>query len=150
MAIPQHPAGAAFPDRTYRADWATAWAAVVVPVVYCCPVYQDSAADFVDPVDSVVAGYSSPAADPGFAAGCFVIVDSAVAVDSAATVFAAADPDFAVAVDLASSAACPVCSVAAERGKGRAAVAAFCLSALQFFFLRSRSCPLPLCFAVRA
>ena len=82
MAIPQHPADAAFLDRIYCLGWVTAWAVVVV----CgCPVYQDSAAadlsaaPLADFVDSVVAGYSSPVADPGFAADCFVIVDSVVA-----------------------------------------------------------------------
>ena len=65
--------------------WVTAWAAVVVLVVSNRPVYQNSAAaDFsaaplADFVGSVVAGCSSPAADPGFASDCFAIVDSAVA-----------------------------------------------------------------------
>ena len=87
-AIPQHPADAAFPDRIYCLGWVTAWAAVVVLVVFVVsnrPVYQNSAAaDFsaaplADFVGSVVAGCSSPAADPGFASDCFAIVDSAVA-----------------------------------------------------------------------
>ena len=44
-------------------------------------------ADFVDPV---VAGYSSPAADPRFAADSFVIVGPAVVAVAAAAVAAAA------------------------------------------------------------
>ena len=86
----------------------TAWAAVVVPVVCCCPVYQDSAVDFsaappvdfVDPVDSVV-GYSSPAADPGFVSDPFVIAAAVVvpaAVAAAAVVAAAVVAAAAVVV----------------------------------------------------
>src|ERR1043166_6631375 len=65
-------------------------------VVVGFAVYQNSAAaDFsaaplADLVDSVVAGYSSPAADPGFAADCFVIVDSAIAAVAAVAAVAAA------------------------------------------------------------
>ena len=77
--------------------WVTAWAVVVCR----CPVYQNavaadlSAAPPADFVDFVVAGYSWPAADPGFAADCFVIVDSVVVAAAAAVVavaVAAADP----------------------------------------------------------
>ena len=64
----------------------------------------------------------------GFAAG-FVVVAAAglsVAVDSAATVFAAAGPDFAVAADLACSVVGSVCPFAAEKGKGTVVVAISC------------------------
>src|SRR5712691_2108921 len=50
----------------------------------------------------------------GFAAGSVVVVGLSVAVDSAATVFVAAGPDFAVAPDLACSVVGSVCSFAAE------------------------------------
>src|SRR6266545_4082885 len=85
---------------------------------------------------SFVAG-SSPALGPfslvrsdlaaavGFAAGSVVAaVGLSVAVDSAATVFVAAGPDFAV--DLACSVVGSVCSFAAETGKGRVVVAISC------------------------
>ncbi len=50
-----------------------------------------------------------------FAAGSVaVVVGLSVAVDSAATVFAAAGPDFVFAVDLACSVVGSVCSFAAE------------------------------------
>ena len=62
----------------------------------------------------------------GFAAGSVVAVGLSVAVDSAATVFVAAGPDFAVAVDLACSVVGSVCSFAAETGKGRVVVAISC------------------------
>src|SRR6266498_2332092 len=61
----------------------------------------------------------------GFAAGSVVAaVGLSVAVDSAATVFVAAGPDFAV--DLACSVVGSVCSFAAETGKGRVVVAISC------------------------
>src|SRR5205823_9273251 len=95
--IVRHPADAPFADRVYCLGWVTA--SVVVGRGFAA--YQNSAAadffaaplaDFVDPV---VAGYSSPAADPGSAAGCFVIVGLAVAVAvavAAVAVAVVADP----------------------------------------------------------
>src|SRR6266568_4294023 len=63
----------------------------------------------------------------GFAAGSvFVGGGLSVAVDSAATVFVAAGPDFAVAPDLACSVVGSVCSFAAETGKERAVVGISC------------------------
>ncbi len=62
----------------------------------------------------------------GFAAGSVVVVGLSVAVDSAATVFVAAGPDFAVAPDLACSVVGSVCSFAAETGKERAVVGISC------------------------
>src|SRR6266702_3001932 len=56
-------------------------------------------------------------------AGSVVAVGRFVVVDSAAIVFAAADPDFVVAADLVCSAG-SVCSFAAEKGKGRVVVVA--------------------------
>ena len=62
-----------------------------------------------------------------FVAGSAVVaVGLSVAVDSAATVFVAAGPDFAVAPDLACSVVGSVCSFAAETGKGRVVVAISC------------------------
>ena len=97
MAIVQHPADAAFADPIYCLGWVTA------SVVVGFALYQNSAAadffaaplaDFVDPV---VAGYSSPAADPRFAADSFVIVGPAVVAVAAAAVAAAAVAAAAVA-----------------------------------------------------
>ena len=69
-----------------------------------------------------------------FVAGSAVVaVDLSVAVDSAATVFVAADPDSAVA-DLACSVVGSVCSFAAGTGKGRAVVGISCSLTLRSSF----------------
>ena len=90
-------------------------------------------------------------ADFGTAAGLSVAAgpDPVVAAGSAVAVGFVGS----VVADLAFDPACfvcPVCLFAVVTGKGRAAVAAFCFSALRFFFLRNRSCPWPLYFADRA
>src|SRR5438067_554685 len=77
--IPRHPVDL---FRIASRDLAKAWLAAAC--LY--PAYQNSAADLsaappADFLDSVVAGYSSPVADPVFAADCFVIVGSVVAAD---------------------------------------------------------------------
>src|SRR5215475_1870064 len=123
-------------------------------------------------VAAVFAAHSSPelgcffpGADLSCLQTCLVIADLA----TAAGLSAAARPDLVVAAgsavavvgfvvaaavvafDPACSAcsACPVCLFAAVTEKGRAVVAAFCFSALRFFFLHSRNYPSPLCFADR-
>ena len=73
-----------------------------------------------------LAGLDLAAAVVVGSAGSVVAVGLSVAVDSAATVFVAAGPDFAVAVDLACSVVGSVCSFAAETGKGRVVVAISC------------------------
>ena len=79
MAIAQHPADPAFADRIYCLGLVTASVVVGLAVYQNSAAADFSAAPLADFVDSVVAGYSSPAADPGFASDCFAIVDSAVA-----------------------------------------------------------------------
>src|SRR5215475_1886276 len=110
-------------------------------------------------------GWFFPGADLSCLQTCLVIADLA----TAAGLSAAARPDLVVAagsvvavvgfvgsvVVVAAAAvvafdpACPVCLFAAVTEKGRAVVAAFCFSALRFFFLHSRNYPSPLCFADR-
>ena len=76
-------------------------------------------------------------AGPGLAAvvaAGSAVAGLVVAVDSAATVFAAAGPDFAVAADLACSVVGSVCSFAAGTGKGRAVVGISCSLTLRSSF----------------
>src|SRR6266853_1335381 len=61
----------------------------------------------------------------GFAAGSAVVVGLSVAVDSAATVFAVAGPDSAVAADLVCFSG-SVCSFAVGMAKGKAVVVISC------------------------
>src|SRR5215831_11790378 len=127
-------------------------------------------------VAAVFAAHSSPelgcffpGADLSCLQTCLVIADLA----TAAGLSAAARPDLVVAAGSAvavvgfvgsvvvvvaaaavvafdpACSACPVCLFAAVTEKGRAVVAAFCFSALRFFFLHSRNYPSPLCFADR-
>jgi len=114
------------------------------------------------------AARSSPGPGRSFPVGLsdsltgFVTADLAIAFD----LFAAADPGLVVAAGSVVAAVavlfrfvagpvysvCPVCSgrsFAAATGKGRAALVS-CFLVLQFFFLRSRNCLSPLCFAGRA
>src|SRR6266567_1755965 len=81
---------------------------LVVPLV---TVTADSPAAFPRLATAMETGSRSVVAAVGLS----------VAVDSAATVFVAAGPDFAV--DLACSVVGSVCSFAAETGKGRVVVA---------------------------
>src|SRR5262249_19819249 len=88
--IPRHSVDPSFPIASR--DLAKAWLAAAA---FRYPVYQNSAVDLsavppADFVDPVVAGYSWPAADPGFAADCFVIVGSVVPAVAAAVAAAAA------------------------------------------------------------
>ena len=104
-----------------------------VPFVLCCRSIGSATADLViapvDPFSPAAPDFAAVAVavgSAGFAAGSVVVVGLSVAVDSAATVFAAG-PDFAVAAaDLACSVVGSVCSFAAGRGKGRAVVAISC------------------------
>src|SRR6266542_4104887 len=74
-----------------------------------------------DPFSLVRSDLAAAVGSVGFAAGSVVAaVGLSVAVDSAATVFVAAGPDFAV--DLACSVVGSVCSFAAETGKGKGRV----------------------------
>src|SRR6266496_2745226 len=96
---------------------------LVVPQV---TVTADSPAAFPRLATAMETG-SRQVVAAGFAAGSVVAaVGLSVAVDSAATVFVAAGPDFAV--DLACSVVGSVCSFAAEKGKGRIVVVAISCS----------------------
>ena len=102
----------------------------------------------------VVADLSDPClvtADPEIAAGLSVAARSDLVVVVAAAGFAVDS----VAADLAFDPGCSVCPVysvclfAAVTEKGTAVLVASCSSVLRFFFLRTRSCPSPLCFVDR-
>ena len=82
----------------------------------------------------IVAADPFSLAGPDLAAAAGFAVGLSVAVDSAATVFAAAGRDFAVAADLACSVVGPVCSVVAATGKERAAVGVSCSLTPRSFF----------------
>src|SRR6266567_1356214 len=86
-----------------------------------CFAIADLVIAAADPFSLVRSDLAAAVGSVGFAAGSVVAaVGLSVAVDSAATVFVAAGPDFAV--DLACSVVGSVCSFAAETGKGKGRV----------------------------
>ena len=105
-----------------------------------CFAIADLVIAAADPFSLVRSDLAAVVGSVGFAAGSAVVVvvvaaaaGPSVAVDSAATVFAVAGPDSAVAADLVCFSG-SACSFAVEMGKGRAVVVISCFLTLRSSF----------------